>query len=140
MYNVFKITESANNFYYLLASHISDPELVIEHFEHYIGNNPDLDIAKYFDFIGWELIDIQKVDNVKPADLMNGSLPVDDHCMNTSEKYKEFIVEKPKPKRQTKPKAEGGEPKPPKKAPKPRGKKASQPVIIDKTKTEVDFN
>ena len=123
--NVYKIFETVNNFYYYVVSHIDDADIVLEHTEHYSAHHPEKPMNTYLNSIGWDVIDCEKVDSIKPIDVINNTIPPDEKCMNNSQKFQEFIVEaKPKAKRAPKPKAEQIE----KPKPKPRGEKAQVQV------------
>ena len=96
----------------------------VEHEEHYSCFFPDNLVNSYFDFIGWDNIEIQAITDVKAVDVVSGNIPADDKCMNLNDSYKSLIVEIPvskKEKKQAKPK-EQKEAKP--KA-KPRAKKTA---------------
>ena len=118
---VYKIHECINNFYLYLISHLDDPDMVLEHFEHACAHKCNVDVNKYFNQIGWDVIGIEQT-QITPIDFINNNLGNDDHCMNISQKFKDLItIEKSKAPRQPKtPK----EPKEPKKAAKPRAKKS----------------
>ena len=132
---VYKIFEVKNNFFQYVISHIDDEDMVLEHQEHYAVHHNDKPINKYFNLIGWDDVDIEKVD-IKPSDVINKSLPSNEKCMNISNKFEEFIVEPPpKAKRAAKPKAE------PKiaKVPKPKGKVSKAAVNIAHDQKTVIF-
>ena len=101
---VYKIFETVNNFYYYVISHIDDTDIVLEHKEHYCALRPEVLINKYLNFIGWDAVDCEKSD-IRPIDLINNNIPQDEKCMNNSQKFSEFIIEKPKAKRAPKNKA-----------------------------------
>jgi len=44
---VYKISEEVNNYYDLVLSKIDNPEMVAEHWEHYLANNPEDKQSKY---------------------------------------------------------------------------------------------
>ena len=92
-------------------------------------------INKYFNFIGWDYINIENESNVLPIDVISNILPKDDHCMNTSDLYKTFIIEQPPKKERAKKETKPKEPKEPKPKAEKKGKvpkaKASQRVIIE---------
>ena len=149
---VYKIFETQNNYYLYIVSHIDDEELVLEHYEHYSANHFNIPKNKYFNLMGWDLIDIQKVNDVKAIDVINNTLPADEKCMNVSTSYEKLISEYEQ-KLQEKKKTPRGKnkkeettdvqekEKKPKKAPKPRGKKAGQKGIqINMGETVVDMN
>jgi len=143
---VYKILETVNNFYLYLISHIDDVDLVQEHYEHYCFNHPEQKENEYFNLIGWDKIDTQKIDNIKPIDIINNTLPIDEKCINNSEKYKEFIIipEKKTKKEKVKVIKENvskpkKEPKP-KKESKPKAKKAKESTVkIDLVNTKLDL-
>jgi len=101
-----------------------------------ISEYPDSPVYQFFDFC-WDDISVDKSD-VKPTDVINGTIPVDKLCMNTSDDYKMFLKqfleeeEKPKVKAPKKPRT----PKEPKVPKEPRAKtepkpKPSKSVKID---------
>ena len=118
-YNVFKLSESENNYYFYFISPFSEQnnELALESIEHYISNEQTL-MNQFLHNINFDEVKIEKV-NMNPIDVINKNFPADDKNMLISDSYKAFIpLPKEKKKREVKPK----EPKE-KKEPKPRGKK-----------------
>ena len=118
-YNVFKLSESENNYYFYFISPFSEQnnELALESIEHYISNE-STQMNQYLHNINFDEVKIEKV-NMNPIDVINKNFPADDKNMLISDSYKAFIpLPKEKKKREVKPK----EPKE-KKDPKPRGKK-----------------
>ena len=117
-YNVFKLSESENNYYFYFISPFSESniECVSESIEHYISNEQTL-MNQYLHIIDFDNVKIEKV-NMNPIDVINKNFPADDKNMLISDSYKAFIPppKEPKKKREAKPKE-------PKKEPKPRGKK-----------------
>jgi len=102
----YKISEKQTNYYYYIVSHIDNKDLVLKYFEVEISEYPDSPVNQFFDFC-WDDISIDKSD-VKPTDVINGTLPVDKLCMNTSDDYKmllkQFLEEEEKPKVKAPPK------------------------------------
>ena len=86
---VYKFFETVNNFYYLLMSHLDDQDTVLEHFEHACAHKNTVDVNKYLNETGWDVVGIKK-STVTPIDMINNNLGNDEHCMNVSEKNKEF--------------------------------------------------
>ena len=138
---VYKILETVNNFYLYLISHIDDVDLVQEHYEHYCFNHPEQKENEYFNLIGWDKIDTQKIDNIKPIDIINNTLPIDEKCINNSEKYKEFIIIPEKKTKKEKVKVIKENVSKPKKEPKPKAKKAKESSIkINIVKDKLDMD
>ena len=138
-FHTFKFSETENNFYFYFISPFSGEniDLVSEQIEHYIANEPT-QMNQYLNSIDFDAVKIEKV-SINPIDVINKTLPSDDACMNTSDKYVSLIPP-PKVKRTPKPKAD----KPPKekKEPKPRSAKkgiqnvqiSAEPVVMDMNK------
>ena len=96
---VYKIIETINNYYFYVISHVDDENIVLMQFEHTSANKPNLSMYKYLnDTVGWDHINIEKCDNIKAVDIINGSYVCEDKnkCMNVSNSYESLIVEKKK--------------------------------------------
>ena len=108
-----------------------------EQLEHTAANEPEETIYKYIGNItGWDNIDIQKVTDVKPVDVINNTFPHDNKNMLISNDFEKLIIIPEKKSRVKKePKAK---PKP-KKEPK---QKAKSTVIIsnDPADTRLEIN
>ena len=118
-YNVFKLSESENNYYFYFISPFSEQnnELALESIEHYISNE-STQMNQYLHNINFDEVKIEKI-NMNPIDVINKSFAPDDKNMLVSNSFVALIpLPKEKKKREVKPK----EPKE-KKDPKPRGKK-----------------
>ena len=117
-YNVFKLSESENNYYFYFISPFSESniECVSESIEHYISNEQTL-MNQYLHIIDFDNVKIERA-QLSPIDVINKSFASDDKNMLISDSFKSHIppAKEPKKKREAKPK---GEPKPVK----PRGKK-----------------
>ena len=123
---VYKLIDGVNNYYLYVVSRCESPDMQIEHEEHYAYFFPDNLVNSYFNYIGWDNIEIQPVADIKAVDVVSGNITADDKCMNLNDTYKSLIVEIPvskKEKKQAKPK-EQKEAKP-KAKPKPRAKKTA---------------
>ena len=142
----YKITEPVNGFYIYQLSGLTDPELVLEHYEHGLSIEDDDPLAKYL-FDKWDLVDITPAENLTARqyleiidksgasyDLIKNDLK----CINVSDEYKKFIVEK-KPRGRGKKAvvADGDEPKP---KPKPKPKKQTSKPIDIQNGGSVDFS
>ena len=134
--NVYKFEEPTNNFYYLVLSHVKDPELALEHFEHWCGVNQDEPMSKYL-FDKWDDIIITKTDITprqflevnEKSGLFYDSIKNDTKCINISTEFEKFIIEKKKRGAKKEPK----EPKEPKPAKEPKQKKEAKPKAPKKT-------
>ena len=143
---VYKVLDTVNGYYHYIVSHIDDEDLVLEHQEHYSAHCPENPINMYFNtVVGWDDVDIQKVEDIKPADIINKNFPADPLNMAISDDYKKLIPP-PKPKKEPKQK-EPKEPKQPKEPKEPKAKKEPKPrakkgVVIDTTldKTKLNVN
>ena len=137
-YSVFKITEHDHEFFLYFVSPFGEQqsELALESAEHWISNNPELQMNQYLMTIDFDKVTCEKV-SLNPADVVAGRVPHDPKCVNVSQEYLPLIPP-PKPKREPKKKAE----KPPKepKQPKPRGKKSTQKVEISNEPTVLNMN
>ena len=129
IFNVYKIIESVNNFYYYFISHIEDLDLNLDIAESYADAFPDIPINTYFNVVtGWDCADIKKCDDISPIQVLNRSFPHDPKNMNVSEEYKKFTeqaleqLSQKKGRGKKKEKDPNEAPKPAKKPAKPRGK------------------
>ena len=123
---VYNLIDGVNNYYLYDVSRCESPDIQIEHEEHYGSFFPEKVVNSYFDFVGWDNVEIQAITDVKAVDVVSGNIPADDKCMNLNDTYKSLIVDIPvakKEKKQTKPK-EQKEAKP-KAKPKPKAKKTA---------------
>ena len=113
---VYKVSDEMNGYYLYVVSRVKNIEIFEEQLEHYASNEPDDIDNAYFNFIGWNTIQIEVVSDIKPTDVLNKNLPNDGKCMNMTDSFKSLIVIPEKKKRVTKPKAEKikKEPKKPK--------------------------
>ena len=133
-FQVYKIFETINNFYFYVISHVDDENIVLTQFEHTAANKPKLAMYKYLnDVVGWDSISIEKCDTIKAVDIINNSLVSDDKCMNISTSYESFIIEK-KPKEKKPPKEKIVKEK---KIPKQKANKSC--VQINTVNTELDM-
>ena len=130
-FQVYKFFETVNNYYFYIISHIDDPDIVLVQFEHTSANKPNEPLYKYLNTaVGWDNIGIDKCDDIKPIDVINGVYGNDTKCMNFNNTFESLIPEKKKKEKAAK------EPKP-KKEPKPRSKKSN--VKIDTVNTELNM-
>ena len=140
---VYSIKEPVNGFYIYQISNLTDPELVLEHFEHGLSSDP---LAKYL-YDKWDDVEIAPAENLTARqylDVVDKSgagydlLKNDLKCINLSDEYKKFIVEK-KPRGRGKKAvvADGDEPKP---KPKPKPKKQTSKPIDIQNGSSVDFS
>ena len=104
-YNVFKLSESENNYYFYFISPFSESniECVSESIEHYISNEQTL-MNQYLHIIDFDNVKIEK-SSMNSIDVINKSFPPDDKNMLISDSFKSLIPP-PKPKREPKKKAE----------------------------------
>ena len=119
---VYKIIDTENKFYYYVLSPIKDENIVLQHCEHWAAHEPNESVNKYYNLIGWDAIDIERVTDIKPEDIITCSIPQDEKCINKSDKFMEFIIEPPKKEKKQRAPKEAKEAKP---KPKPKGKKAT---------------
>ena len=135
-YNVFRLTENTNGFYFYFLSLFSETNIdsAMESIEHYISNE-STPMNQYLNIIDFDAVKIEKV-NISPIDVINKSFSNDEKNMLISDSWKSLIPppKEPKKKREAKPKPE----KEPKQA-KPRGKKAPH-VNISTEPTTVQMN
>ena len=83
-FKVYKIFETINNNYFYVISHVDDPDIVFMQFEHTSANKPNEPLYKYLNTaIGWDNIGIEKCDDIKPIDVINGVYGTDPKCMLT---------------------------------------------------------
>ena len=117
-YNVFKLSESENNYYFYFLSPFSESnmEFVSESIERYISNEQTL-MNQYLHIIDFDNVKIERA-QLSPIEVINKSFASDDKNMLSSDSFKSLIPP-PKAKREPTTKAENE----PKKEPKPRGKK-----------------
>ena len=143
---VYSIKEPVNNFYIYQMSSLTDPELVLEHFEHGLSIEDSDPLAKYL-YDKWDDVEIAPAENLTARqylDVVDKSgagydlVKNDPKCINVSDDYKKFIVEK-KPRGRGKKAvvADGDDPKP-KPTPKPK-KQTSKPIDIQNGGS-VDFS
>ena len=143
---VYSIKEPVNNFYIYQMSSLTDPELVLEHFEHGLSIEDSDPLAKYL-YDKWDDVEIAPAENLTARqylDVVDKSgagydlVKNDPKCINVSDDYKKFIVEK-KPRGRGKKAvvADGDEPKP---KPKPKPKKQTSKPIDIQNGGSVDFS
>jgi len=143
---VYSIKEPVNGFYIYQMSSLTDPELVLEHFEHGLSIEDSDPLAKYL-YDKWDDVEIAPAENLTARqylDIVDKSgagydlVKNDPKCINVSDDYKKFIVEK-KPRGRGKKAvvADGDDPKP-KSKPKPK-KQTSKPIDIQNGGS-VDFS
>ena len=135
-YNVFRLTENTNGFYFYFLSLFSETNIdsAMESIEHYISNE-STPMNQYLNIIDFDAVKIEKV-NISPIDVINKSFSNDEKNMLISDSWKSLIPppKEPKKKREAKPKPE----KEAKQA-KPRAKKSNQ-VNISTEPTVVQMN
>ena len=99
---VYSIKEPVNNFYIYQMSSLTDPELVLEHFEHGLSIEDSDPLAKYL-YDKWDDVEIAPAENLTASnylDIVDKSgagyemVRNDLKCINVSDEYKKFIVEK----------------------------------------------
>ena len=143
---VYSIKEPVNNFYIYQIYNLTDPELVLEHFEHGLSIEDSDPLAKYL-YDKWDDVEIAPAENLTARnylDIVDKSgagydlVKNDPKCINVSDDYKKFIVEK-KPRGRGKKAvvADGDEPKP---KPKPKPKKQTSKPIDIQNGGSVDFS
>ena len=135
-YNVFRLTENTNGYYFLFLSPFTAENIdsAMESIEHYISNE-HTDMNKYLMSIDFDNVKIEYAMNTTVMSIVNGIFQHDDKNMLISDTYKSFIPQpKEKKKREVKPKPE----KEAKQA-KPRAKKSNQ-VNISTEPTTVQMN
>ena len=110
-------------------------------FERTSANKPNLSMYKYLnDTVGWDHINIEKCDNLKAVDIINGSYVCEDKndCMKISNSYESFIVEKMEREKVVKEKVVKDKVVKEKKIPKQKANKSS--VHIDTINTKLDMS
>ena len=102
---IYKISET-NGFFIYKYSNIYDFDIVAEHAEHYIANKPNITENKYFLSLGFDNIKIEPTNytfedystfTISKSGNIYNDIVDKDKCINLSDKYTEYIVEK-KPK------------------------------------------
>ena len=104
-FQVYKIFETINNYYFYVISHVDDKDIVLMQFEHTSVNKPSEPMYKYLNtVVGWDNISIEKCD-INPIDIINGSLIQfkDDKCMNLNNSFISLIPEKVAKEKKEKP-------------------------------------
>ena len=144
---LFKITEPSQGFYIYQLSGLTDPELVLEHFEHALSIEDDNPLAKFL-YDKWDDVSVEPAENLTARqylDVIDKSgagydlVKNDTKCMNISDEYQKFIVEKKR--RGKKPPATSDVPLEAKPKPKPKGKgKGKMGVEIQSSGGVVDLN
>ena len=108
-FQVYKIFETVNNYYFYAISHVDDKDIVLMQFEHTSAIRPDEPLYKYLNTaVGWDNINIEKCDDINAIDIINGSLKglSDDKCMNNNNTFMSLIPEKKKKEKVVKEKKE----------------------------------
>ena len=136
-YCAYKFTDQASQYYFYFISPFTgtdDIDLVAESIEHYISNAPS-QMNQFLVTVDFDQAKIEPAQSITPLNVINGTFPADDKCMNISTSFVSLIPPpKPvKPKKEAKPVKEH-------KVPKPRGKKAVQQVAISCDKATLDMN
>ena len=99
---LFKITEPSQGFYIYQLSGLTDPELVLEHYEHSLSIEDDNHLAKFL-YDKWDEISVETAENLTARqylDIVDKSgagyelVKNDPKCINVSDEYQKFIVEK----------------------------------------------
>ena len=143
---VYSIKEPVNNFYIYQMSSLTDPELVLEHFEHGLSIEDSDPLAKYL-YDKWDDVEIAPAENLTARqylDIVDKSgagyemVKNDPKCINVSDDYKKFIV-KPRGRGKKAVVADGDEPNP-KPKPKPKPKKQNSKPIDIQNGGSVDFS
>ena len=145
---VYKMFEPESKFYLLIISKIKDPELLMEHEEHFYALNEDEPVGKYF-FHLWDDVVCepstisakQFLEITEKSGAGYDSVKSEIYCMNVSNEFeKHIVVPKPRWRGKKDPNAPPAEPKQPKPkaTPKPKGKKSAPINIQDNGR--VDFN
>ena len=141
-YCAYKFTDQASQYYFYFISPFTgtdDIDLVAESIEHYISNAPS-QMNQFLVTVDFDQAKIEPAQSITPLNVINGTFPADDKCMNISNSFISLIPP-PKPqrtKKEAKPKAEKPVKEP--KIPKPRGKKAVQTVAINVDGAKLDMN
>ena len=144
---VYSIKEPIYGFYIYQMSSLTDPELVLEHFEHALSIEDDNPLAKFL-YDKWDDVSVEPAENLTARqylDVIDKSgagydlVKNDTKCMNISDEYQKFIVEKKR--RGKKPPATSDVPLEAKPKPKPKGKgKGKMGVEIQSSGGIVDLN
>lgn len=146
-FQVFKIFEKVNNYYYYIISHIANEDLNLDIAESWASEEQENPINTYLSVIGFDNVDIQKCSDISPIQVINRSFPSDTKNMNVSDEFKTVLQEalkklqEAKKPRAKKAKDPNEAPKP-KKEPKPRAKKSTTTgkVQIDMNSKPVSFD
>jgi len=147
---VYSIKEPVNNFYIYQISNLTDPELVLEHFEHALSIEDNDPLAKYL-YDKWDDIEISPAENITARQYLDivdksgagyDAVKSDTKCINVSDEYQKFIVEK-KPRWRGKKAVAANGAEPEKAKPKPKagkGKAKTQPVDINQNGGTVNYD
>ena len=144
---VYSIKEPIYGFYIYQLSGLTDPELVLEHYEHSLSIEDDNPLAKFL-YDKWDEISVETAENLTARqylDIVDKSgagyelVKNDPKCINVSDEYQKFIVEKKR--RGKKQPATSDVPLEAKPKPKPKGKgKGKMGVEIQGSSGIVDLN
>ena len=147
-FQIFKIFEIVSGFYYLIVSHINDPDLNLTIAENWGATDESNPINQFISLTcGWDHLQIEKSD-IACIDVITKNIPQDIKCMNNSDEYKKLTEEillnvKPKKEKIIKePKQKIiKEPKQKKekiiKEPKPKAKKSNEKIDLEKTMVNI---
>ena len=99
---VYSIKEPIYGFYIYQMSSLTDPELVLEHFEHSLSIEDDNPLAKFL-YDKWDDVTVEPAETLTARqflDVVDKSgagydlVKNDSKCINVSDEYQKFIVEK----------------------------------------------
>ena len=142
-YSSFKFQENDHGYFFYFISPFSVDAVVLatESLEHYIANVPT-EINNYLMTVNFDNVNVEP-STLSPVDIINKKFPNEDKNLYLTDSWKSLIPP-PKPKRETKRKAETGNTDKPvkeKKPPKPRAKKAANKAVnIDTEKTTLSMD
>ena len=92
-FQTYKIFEIINGFYYLIVSHINDPELNLTIAENWGATDDKHPINQFISSTcGWDQLQIEKSD-ISCVDRITKNIPQDIKCMNISDEYKKLTEE-----------------------------------------------
>ena len=105
-YCAYKFTDPNTAYYFYFISPFTgtdDIDLVAESIEHYISNVPS-QMNQFLDTVNFDQVKIEPAQSITPLNVLNGTFPADDKCMNISTSFVSLIPppKQPKAKRETK--------------------------------------
>jgi len=90
-YQVYKISENVNGYYYYVISHIDNIDLNFSIAENFAATSPENPINQYLSLVaGWDNIDVETT-TISPLDALSNTFPADPKNMLVSNDYKNWL-------------------------------------------------